>query len=220
MTDLKEDLDFEDDDFFEQYKQQRMEELSKPKKPISKQTVGYILPKGMLHDIVQIFRRDPDTQNCILDYVKSGSEINESLRQNRSDSYKKKIVCLDKGARPLEVLLPKGNNLDYVILYRAIHRPHEESKNVGFLSTSNIFVRGFGQHCMKIYVPVKTKVLVTDISEKVGLDGIYEIILPRNTNLVLFGEKENCNYYLAMPTGLVDDDVLEGIKDVIRTDLK
>lgn len=215
MSDDELDLELEDDPFFEEYKRKRMSEISKP---ISKQAVEYVLPKQALHDIVQIFKKMPDTQNCILDYVKSGSEINSALRENRAGEYKQKISCLDKKAVPLEQFLDNKHKSDYVTLYRAISTEYTNEKNSGFLSTSNLLIRGFGQYCMKIYVSIKTKVLVADISKHVNREGIYEIILPRNTRLIFIGEKDNCSYYLAIPPD-TDEDGLEHIKNSIRIDL-
>lgn len=193
--------DFSDDEFAEQYKQQRMIEM---KTAVVENDNGVEIPSGTLHEIAQSFVGD--SKNCILNYVQRGSEINEQLRKGEIKSVK----CLDQYAKPLKNWLSNDN---YVILYRAMTQMYDEGKISGYISSSNKYIKGFGRYCMKIYVPTETPVLVADISGETGLAKTFEIILPRGTVLKYFGDNEDdCGVYLSIYKTKPSDAILRTIK--------
>ena len=180
----------------------------------------------VFENIVQTFEKGPQGQ-CILDYVRLGTEINYDLRLNNGKNYKSKIDCLDKYAVPISKLF--NTNSDYIVLYRAMRTHYNLDESKGFISTSNILISKFGKHHMKIYVPTSVSVLVADITKLVNLPSqgkpvqVFEIILPRNQILIFVGKDKDNNdqvpvfeYFLAATT----DEVNQKLYSVIQKDIK
>jgi hypothetical protein len=219
------DSDFEDDfedDFFEELKRKRLEELKTPK-PIEgyleKKPSKGIIPDDIYNRITQSFLSKVDGK-CIASitvhkYVKTGSEINEALRQNRRSTYSEIISCLDKLATPLMNLLPRDFKDNFVSVYRQTYQPYNQNIAKGYTSTSNKPLSGFGSFQMKIFIPITTKVLLANISQEVGETNVFEIILPRETNLAAFARnKKTCRvyYYITATSDSVLDEIMKEVE--------
>jgi hypothetical protein len=216
------DIEFEDDSFFEELKRRRLEELKKSK-PVqgyleSKPTKG-IIPDYIYNRITQSFLSKIDGK-CIAsitvdNYVKSGSEINEALRQNRRSTYSEIINCLDKLATPLKNLLPRDFKDSFVTVYRQTYQPYKQNIAKGYTSTSNKPLTGFGSYQMKVFIPVTTKVLLADISKQVRETNVFEIILPRETILEVFAKNKKTGsvyYYITDTSKIILDEIIKDVR--------
>lgn len=205
------DSDFDEDD--EEIRRIQMQMMASR---TSQSKQDYTPPKQVvpshevLSGIVQTFQRTPGGK-CILDYIKSGSEINQALRSG-DPRYKDTVSCLEKYSKPLKELIT--GNFDYIVLYRNMTTDYDSGKSAGFISTANVPVPGFGTTTrMKIYVPMNTKVLVGDITSLVknpsssasldlsSSDKVFEFILPRGTALTLVEQDSRGFEYYTLSSG-------------------
>lgn len=210
------DSDFDEDD--EEIRRIQMQMMASR---TSQSKQDYAHPKQVvpshevLSGIVQTFQRTPGGK-CILDYIKSGSEINQALRSG-DPRYKDTVSCLEKYSKPLKELI--AGNFDYIVLYRNMTSKYDSGKSAGFISTANVPVPGFGVTTkMKVYVPMNTKVLVGDITSLVKNPGssasldlslsdkVFEFILPRGTTLSFMGENDKGVQFYSVNSG---NDVLD-----------
>lgn len=196
------------------------EELKLPTIITRKDKIKNVIPSNIWNKISQEFIKRKEgicTADIIEKYINRGSEINAELRKPENERIidKKIIECLNKLAQPLKNLLKeydKEYKDNYIILYRNMSKEYTEKDSQGFISTSNIPLRGFGQYGMKIFVPIDTKVLVANISKQTNIENSFEIILPKGTQLSLITEDNEYTYYVVLP---VSDKVLEQIMNEI-----
>jgi hypothetical protein len=221
------DPDFDEDD--EEIRKIQLQMRAKASQPSNQ---AYTAPKQVRPDhrvlsgIVQTFQNTPG-EKCILDYVKSGSEINQALRSGDS-TYRETVICLDKYAKPLKELIV--GNFDYIVLYRNMTSSYESGKSSGFISTANVPLPGFGRTTrMKIYAPMNVKVLVADITKLVknprssssndllSYDNVFEFILPRGITLNLVDRDSNGVDYYTISSG--NEELDNRIRKQILSDL-
>jgi len=224
MSDTDEsDSDFSEDDaeFMAEMREKRIKDSKARAMAPIKIIKGAHLSHDVLKGIVQTFNRNPQARVCIADYIARGSEINAMLRSGDYKIYKSTITCLDEHAVPLKTLLKTTE--PYTILYRSMQTEYSPESSIGYTSTADRLLTGFGKYWMKIYIPTSVKVLVGDITDAVktplSSDKIttYEIILPRGLQLLDVGKVGNTTYYAAL--GDDEDvmvDMIEQIKSYVR----
>lgn len=228
-----------DDDFFPDenddpilqkiMEKMRNEEIKKfqEKKPavqgvLPKKPDRGIIPSNLYPSILQTFGK-LEKGNCkadviVKDYVQRGCEINSALREKREGKYKNLIDCLDKVKTPLQDLLPRDFTDNFVVVYRQMYTPYDESSNKGYISTSNIPLLGFGKYSMKIFLPKTTRVLLADISKEVGRNA-YEIILPRDTILTKVAINKNKQEYFIPNINEIPKDIFNEILSYIESEI-
>lgn len=222
--------DEDDDPFIKEYTQRRKEEMTKnqeKKQPavqgvLPKKPDRGIIPTNLYPGILQTFGK-LEKGNCkadviVKDYVQRGSEINSALREKREGKYKNLIDCLDKVKTPLQDLLPRDFTDNFVVVYRQMYTPYDESSNKGYISTSNIPLPGFGKYSMKIFLPKTTRVLLADISKQIGRNA-YEIILPRDTILTKVAANKNEQEYFIPNINEIPEDILDEIMSYIKSEI-
>jgi hypothetical protein len=144
-------------------------------------------------------QQSDEAKEVITTYVRHGPELNARLRGAPATQdlgfIRKNIV---KSSRPINTTCKPDS---YYIVYRAMTNIYDKDINQGFMSTSNILIPQFGNFHMKIYIPIKTPVLIRNISKETNINGAYEIVLPENTMLEPLGFDSLLNYniYILQP---------------------
>lgn len=169
-TDSDSDFDISDDEFFESWKKNKMKDESK----INDAKILSPINNTDLHSEI-----DDYSHKIFEAYMNRGSEINEDLRERSGSSYRKIINEMDKNFRRLSSF---GVNGEYLISYRCQKNDYF-IKGLGYLSTSNRYMRGFGTNCFILMIPKDAKIGIIELRNE-KQSGIYEYILPRETDVI------------------------------------
>ena len=101
----------------------------------------------------------PEDKYALQEYVKSGSEINEELRNTGlySNLYKNTIPKIDQAVNRFTIGdLFNDVYGDYIKVYRVQTVLWSNDNNNGYVSCSNIPIPFGGSHNMEIYIPKET----------------------------------------------------------------
>jgi hypothetical protein len=151
------------------------------------------------------------------EYVKNGMEINQRLREKiksniASRSRSKTSMDQDKLIHNIDNVIKKYRvqdlfprlDGDFIEVYRVQSKPFNNDTNQGYVSTSSVPIPMSSMYKMKILVPKHEHVGVVNITEQSGRGKnksntkVYEIILPRYTNLTLLRQYENEDIYTTL----------------------
>jgi hypothetical protein len=159
-----------------------------------------------------------DQKAAIYLYIMEGQNINRYLRTEYSEKKSKKSIDndnvrkIDENISSIKTRNACKNN-SYYAVYRCMEQEYKGDKSFGYTSTnSNGILAGFGKHCIKIYIPINTPVLVGNSrdekykhlyatslnSQQFNKNLSYEIMLPRDSLLIKTSiiEEELPVYYL------------------------
>ena len=142
----------------------------------------------------------PQQKQDMAKYIKNGMEINAYIRDPlKMKNYKEMTKDIDKQLSKSKGIMTKETFVGkYYIVYRCLIESNPDkfkTKTEWFMSTSNEKITGFGSSCLRIFVPIETPVLVGNISDNVSSENTYEIVLPRNTELISMGGHNKEFYY-------------------------
>ena len=151
------------------------------------------------------------------EYVKNGMEINQILREKvktniASRSISKPSMDQDKLIHNIDNVIKKYRvqdlfprlDGDFIQVYRVQSKPFNNDMNQGYVSTSSVPIPMSSMYKMKILVPKHERIGVVNITEQSGRGknksntNVYEIILPRYTNLSLLRQSENEDIYTTL----------------------
>jgi len=149
------------------------------------------------------------------EYVKNGMGINQRLREK----VKSNIASRPKSSMDQDKLIHNIDNVikkyrvqdlfprldgDFIQVYRVQSKPFNNDMNQGYVSTSSVPIPMSSMYKMKILVPKHERIGVVNITEQSGRGknksntNVYEIILPRYTNLSLLRQSENEDIYTTL----------------------
>jgi hypothetical protein len=149
------------------------------------------------------------------EYVKNGMGINQRLREKVKSniaSRPKSSIDQDKLIHNIDNVIKKYRvqdlfprlDGDFIQVYRVQSKPFNNDMNQGYVSTSSVPIPMSSMYKMKILVPKHERIGVVNITEQSGRGknksntNVYEIILPRYTNLSLLRQSENEDIYTTL----------------------
>lgn len=149
------------------------------------------------------------------EYVKNGMGINQRLREKVKSniaSRPKSSIDQDKLIHNIDNVIKKYRvqdlfprlDGDFIQVYRVQSKPFNNDTNQGYVSTSSVPIPMSSMYKMKILVPKHERIGVVNITEQSGRGknksntNVYEIILPRYTNLSLLRQSENEDIYTTL----------------------
>jgi hypothetical protein len=222
MSKIDDDDDFSFDDDEEEIKKIQMKNRSKNQKESDDDTRFFVenIQKNICNiDYKYAYDNQTDKQKAAIDlYIMEGQNINRYLRGEYSEKKSKKTIdndnveIIDNNISRIKTMNACKNN-SYYAVYRCMDHEYKGDKSLGYTSTnSNGILAGFGTHCIKIYIPINTPVLVGNSKDEKYKDLYatslnspqfnknvsYEIMLPRDSLLIKTSiiEEELPVYYL------------------------
>lgn len=215
------DVDWDDDEFFQDLKNKRLEQNNKDLKQIETNNLFFnknIKPNIWNNiDYKYAYDNQSKEQKDAIDlYIIEGQAINEHLRTSGYDP--KSNSPLNQNVKTIDnnifkIKQPKYIDKSYYPVYRCMKTEYDKSFSSGYTSTnSNGVLPGFGVKCIKIYVPIDTPILVGNLKDvkyknlflasykdkRISGNLGYEIMLPRGSVLAYTGiiEESLKVYYL------------------------